>query len=138
MTHPYGLPPPTPAPVEEQVDHDFDAAWAERRAKAPRVRVLGRVYRLPRSAPAKIILFMARNKDRPDQSLNPDELIEMLGCLLGGVDNVHDMLSNGLEMDELEDVMRYCLSSYKSANAGAEAGGQGEAQAPATGITPSV
>jgi hypothetical protein len=138
MTDPFAPPPAAPEPVDEQVDYDFDAAWAERRAKAPRVRILGKVYRLPSTPPAKIILFLSRNQAHPTREIRPDELLELLGTLLGGNANMQTLLSDGLEMDQLSDVMQYCMNSYKTAKE--EAGGQGEAPAPTTGqeTTPSA
>lgn len=143
MTEPFAPPPAAPEPVDEQVDeqvdYDFDQAWAERRAKAPRVRILRKVYILPSTPPAKIILFLSRNQAHPDREIRPDELLELLGTLLGGDANMQALLSDGLEMDQLSDVMQYCMNSYKTAKA-QEAGGQGEAPAPTTGqgTTPSV
>lgn len=116
------------------VDYDFDAAWRERRARAPRVRILGRVYELPRSVPAKLVLFAARAKKRGDSgNVDPDQLADMLGSLLGRR-NLDALLDEGLDLDQLGDVMKFCMSRY-----GGEESGEGEAQAPAQGaMTPST
>jgi hypothetical protein len=66
------------------VDYDFDEAWRERKAArvAPRIRILGKVYSLPHSLPAKLILFAvsARTTGRPaDDQVTAEEAFDMLG-----------------------------------------------------------
>ncbi|GGM76890.1 hypothetical protein GCM10012275_54470 [Longimycelium tulufanense] len=126
----------TESDTVEHVDYDFDAAWAARRRRRPRVRILGRMYALPASPPAKLILFAASAQRRnPDQTIDPDTVVELLGSVIGS-ENVTALLNEGLDLDQLADVLRYCMDRMKNwAN-------QGEAAAPnegaATANTPSA
>jgi hypothetical protein len=121
-----------PAAVnDEPVDYDFDEAWRERKAArtAPRIRVLGKVYTLPASLPAKLILFAvtAKKHGRPaSDQVTAEEAFDMLSALLGE-ENLLDLLNRGLEMDDLPDLLGTCqqvyqkraeLSSANSANSG--------------------
>ncbi|MEC3977906.1 hypothetical protein [Amycolatopsis sp. H20-H5] len=126
--------PPMPPPELEDVDHDFDAAWAERRRKGKRVRIRGNVYELPASVPAKVILFAAKAKrtgaDLAKQ-VDPVEIIDLLSSLLG-TENIGQLLADGLDFDEMGDVMGYCMASYRTDVA------PGEEQAPAVGPAPTT
>jgi len=114
----------TPAEDLDQlpVDHDFDEAWRERKAArvAPRIRLLGKVYTLPPSLPAKLILFAvnARRAGRPaaDQ-VDAEEAFDMLAALLGE-DNLVDLLERGLEVDDLPDLLATCQRLYQERQSG--------------------
>ncbi|WP_370422733.1 hypothetical protein AB8O64_30825 [Streptomyces sp. QH1-20] len=100
------------------VDYDFDEAWRERKAArvAPRIRVLGKVYTLPPSLPAKLILFAvsARKQGRAaDAQVTAEESFDMLASLLGEA-NLLDILDRGLEMDDLPDLLGQCQNVYKA------------------------
>jgi hypothetical protein len=123
-----------PLPIEDDdVDYDFDAEWAARGAVGPRVRIRKRVYQLPASPPAKLILWAANNNRASKKKTNLAEVVDLLGSLLGK-DNVDQVLADGLEIDQLGDVIRFCMGRLKEWRAG-------EAEAPeagATGSTPSA
>jgi hypothetical protein len=99
------------------VDYDFDEAWRERKAArvAPRIRILGKVYSLPHSLPAKLILFAvsARKTGRPaDDQVTAEEAFDMLSSLLGEA-NLVDILNRGLEIDDLPDLLGKCQQVYQ-------------------------
>jgi hypothetical protein len=125
-------------PDQEVVDYDFDEAWRERKAArvAPRIRVLGKVYELPHSLPAKLILFAvsARKQGRAaDEEVNPEEAFDMLSALLGE-ENLIDILNRGLEMDDLPDLLGNCQQVYQRRQE--RPGGNGPA--PAVGAAPTA
>jgi hypothetical protein len=107
-----------PEVVEEQVDYDFDAAWRERKAaeRPPTIRVFGTVYRLPNSLPAKLILFAAkaqRDGRGAESKIDPLEAYDLMACLLGRA-NLDAILSAGLEMDDMPDLLAQCNRIYKA------------------------
>ncbi|GAA0638271.1 hypothetical protein GCM10010174_70160 [Kutzneria viridogrisea] len=117
-----------PDDVEDVVDYDFDEAWRERKAaqKPPRIRLFGKVYTLPNSLPAKLILFAvkASRSGRPaDSQVQIEEAYELLASLLGRT-NLAEILDAGLEMADLPDVLERCQELYKRR--------QGNPGAPAT------
>ncbi|QIS13586.1 hypothetical protein [Nocardia arthritidis] len=141
-----GLPNNEPAiPDDEiEVDYDFDEAWRERKAArvAPRVRILGKVYTLPNSLPAKLILFAVaarKNGRAAADEVDAEEAFDMLSALLGEA-NLIDIMQRGLEIDDLPDLLDTCQRVYRDRQ---ERPG-GKAQAPAlriagaTGSTPSA
>jgi hypothetical protein len=103
--------------VDVDVDYDFDEAWRERKASrvAPRIRVLGKVYTLPHSLPAKLILFAvsARRNGRPaGDEVTAEESFDLLSALLGEA-NLRDLLDRGLEIDDLPDLLTTCQQVYQ-------------------------
>lgn len=99
------------------VDYDFDEAWRERKAArvAPKIRVLGKVYTLPHSLPAKLILFAvsAKKNGRPaTDQVSAEEAFDMLSALLGE-ENLVDLLNRGLEIDDLPDLLGTCQQVYQ-------------------------
>lgn len=113
------------------VDYDFDAAWAEHTATAPRVRIFGEVYTLPASVPAKLVLFAAKAKKdgSTDRDVTPDEVLDMLSTLLGP-SNLDRIMAAGIGIDQLGDVLQYCMRRYNKLG-----GMPGEAPAPEPGAT---
>lgn len=122
---------PLPIEDDEDVDHDFDAEWAARGAVGPRVRIHKRVYQLPASPPAKLILWASSNTKASKKKVVPAEVIDLLATLIGGKDQVDQLLADGLEMDQLGDVIRFCMGRLKEWRTG-------EAEAPAAGATEST
>jgi len=125
------------------VDYDFDEAWRERKAArvAPRIRILGKVYTLPHSLPAKLILFAVsakKNGRSATEEVNAEEAFDMLSALLGE-QNLVDILNRGLEIDDLPDVLGTCQQLYQNRQ---QNPGNGQAPAPsvtgATANTPSA
>ena len=107
---------------DADVDYDFAEAWRERKAArvAPRIRVLGKVYTLPPSLPAKLILFAvsARRKERAAEDLvTAEEAFDMLSALLGEA-NLLDILERGLEIDDLPDLLAQCQQVYQRRSEG--------------------
>lgn len=118
----------------EDIDYDFDAAWAERRRRGKRVRIRGQVYELPASVPAKVILFAAKAKKSGaglNKAVSPEEIVDLLSSLLG-VANMDRLMASGMDFDEMGDVMAYCMKSYRQ-------WGPGEDEAPTvTGPQPQI
>lgn len=119
-----------PTVHEDDVDHDFDASWAERGIKPTRVRILGDVYQLPAEPPAKLILLKARmrNGDR-NREVEQTEVVEMLATMIGRL-NVDRLLDKGIGPTQLLDVMQYCMRHMGQ--------NRGEADAPKAGATAST
>ncbi|GAA0605607.1 hypothetical protein GCM10010174_22960 [Kutzneria viridogrisea] len=129
----------TAAEQDEVVDYDFDEAWRERKAArvAPRIRLLGKVYTLPNSLPAKLILFAvsARRAGRvASEEVNAEEAFDMLAALLGE-SNLRDLLDRGLEIDDLPDLLGTCQRVYQERQSG---NGSAPATTGANGSTPSA
>ena len=123
--------PPEVVDVEDEVDYDFDEAWAERKAaeKPPKIRVFGTVYRLPNSLPAKLILFAvnAKRSGRAAESkIEPAEAYDLMASLLGK-SNLTAILDAGLQMDDMPDLLQRCQEIYNRRQAA-----QGNRLAPAT------
>lgn len=144
MTAPEVWEAPDVVELEEPVDFDFDEAWAERRAaqKPPKIRLFGKVYSLPNSLPAKLILFavQARRGGRAaDSQVTADEAYDLLSALLRE-DNLISILNDGLEMDDLPDLLERCQNIYKARQSRKDTpGGNGQAPAVTTGAqTPST
>lgn len=126
--------------TDETVDYDFDEAWRERKAArvAPRIRVLGKVYTLPHSLPAKLILFAVatrKNGRAADDQVSAEEAFDMLSALFGE-ENLVDILNRGLEMDDLPDLLANCQQVYQKRSAGNGPAGNG--LAPTAGATVST
>jgi hypothetical protein len=107
-----------PAQADDVVDYDFDEAWEHQRAQrapGPKIRLKGTVYELPQSMPAKLILF-ATNAKRQGRTaadqVRPEETRELLGSILG-MDNIDKILSAGVDMEQLGDVLGRCMALYK-------------------------
>lgn len=108
--------------VEDEVDYDFDEAWAERKAaeKPPKIRVFGKVYRLPNSLPAKLILFAVnakRSGRAADSKIDPAEAYDLMASLIGK-SNLGAIMDDGLEMDDMPDLLQRCQEIYNRRQAG--------------------
>jgi hypothetical protein len=117
----------------DDIVHDFDADWAARDAKAPKVKICGKVYRLPGEIPAKIILYAAKAKKSglaATDVVDETQLVDMLNSLLGK-DNVAQIMDDGLGVRQMADVMNYCMDTYKDMMPGAAT--TGEVPAPLRG-----
>lgn len=115
----------------DDVDFDFDAHWRNVRAKPKTIKVLGRVYELPASVPAKVMLFAMRNSHNPGRRVQLTEVMELLGMIVGQK-ALDQMLEDGIGFeDQLTDVLAYCMRRYNElgGRGGAGAGGPGEAPA---------
>ena len=90
---------------------DFDAMWAERGLNLVPVRVLGRDYEIPAKLPALVALRIARMRAGSENSavVSDLEINEMAEMVLGKA-NVDTMLADGIEIDQLGDVLQYVLS----------------------------
>lgn len=107
-------PPPAPrreVPVDADGVADFDALWSEHRAKAKKIRALGTVYTLAPVMPASVVVFYQRHRSTPDHKFGADEILEMLGALLGE-DNLKELLAKGLGLGEFEDLLKHCMRVY--------------------------
>ncbi|WP_433067454.1 hypothetical protein [Dactylosporangium sp. CS-033363] len=100
------------------VTFDFDKHWEAKRKeqKRRRVRIYGKVYDLPKSLPAKV-MFLSQRKEFRDKrrKITAEEgfgtIREMLDLSLrpGAVDQ---MLEDGIEMDELPDVLAFVMGHF--------------------------
>jgi len=114
------------------LDQDFDAAWAEHKPK--HVKIKGRIYRLPPEVPANVMILMARQK-RASREDGLTFLEQILKALLSpaGYDQI---LSDGIGLAGLGDVLDWCMKAYDLGKGKSDGGdGEGEAQPPATGAT---
>ncbi|WP_067184630.1 hypothetical protein [Microtetraspora niveoalba] len=110
------------------LDHDFDAAWAEHKPK--HVRIRGKVYRLPPEVPATVLLLLARQK----RAKNSDEGVAFFEKILEGLltpAGYQQILADGIGLTSFKDVVDWCLKVYDLA----KDDGEGEAQPPTTGAT---
>lgn len=98
---------------EEEVDFDFDAAWADRIQTKPRIRLKGVVYELPPVIPAKLILYISKSTkgkkatDEVDVSAFPEML-----ALIFGKENATNIMNSGVGVDELPEVMETVQRIY--------------------------
>ena len=99
---------------KEEVTYDFDAFWEEQGQEEKTIRVLGTVYSLPPSPRASVLLKLLRmRKEKGKEGNIPEaELLEMSEELLGP-EQMKKMLSDGLTIAQLEDVMRKIWEFYK-------------------------
>lgn len=109
------------------LDHDFDAAWAEHKPK--HVRILGRVYRMPAEIPASVLILLARQRqaDRSGDAglVFVEQIIKSLLTPAG----YEQILADGIGITGIRDVLDWCLKAYDIA----KDDGEGEAPPPATG-----
>jgi hypothetical protein len=118
-----------PEDSDPDVDFDFDAHWRARRARPKTIKVLGKRRELPRSVPAKVMLFAMRGERQAQRKVRLEEVLDMLGSLLGQ-ENLDEFLAGGLGLDELTDVLAYCMRQYnKTSRAQVGTGSSGEAAA---------
>jgi hypothetical protein len=112
---------------------DFDEDWAEEDASAPKIRLMGKIYTLPATLPAKLVLFVHRVKTGEDdakRNVGITEIKSMVGVLIGA-DAVEEIVERGIGIDRLGDVLQRCMAVYrKRNNKNADADDAGEANAP--------
>jgi hypothetical protein len=117
---------------------DFDEDWAEEDASAPKIRLMGKIYTLPATLPAKLVLFVHRVKtgdDNAKRNVGIDEIKNMVGVLIGA-DAVEEIVERGIGIDRLGDVLQRCMAVYRKRNNKNDAEDEpGEAEAP-TGAAP--
>jgi hypothetical protein len=98
---------------DEEVDYDFDEAWAERKVTQPTIRLKGNVYHLPAVIPAKFILFVAKatKGKKATDDVTPQEAIVLFEMILGK-DNTKEILESGIGLDELPEVLEQIQRIY--------------------------
>lgn len=95
------------------IDHDFDAAWAERNPK--RIKVRGRVYTLPAERPAKVIILLAREEVSRTRTGKRDiKLLEEILRVMLTPDGYQQMLDDGVSIEQLADIVTYCMRAYNT------------------------
>jgi hypothetical protein len=95
---------------------------------------MGKIYTLPATMPAKLVLFVYRVKsgdDNAKRDVGITEIKNMVGVLIGS-DGVEEIIERGIGIDRLGDVLQRCMAIYrKRNNKNAAEDDQGEASAPA-------
>lgn len=123
------------AEYDDELDHDFDEAWADLKPK--RVRILGRVYNLPPERPAKVMILLIRERKqrKSDGERNMALLEEILTTMFGEV-AYQRILADGIGLDsQVGDVVDYCMSAYNKPTPDGEEDEQGEAPPPKRGAS---
>jgi len=97
----------------KDVTFDFDEFWAEKEEQDKKIKVFGKVYSLPPSPRAGVILrLMKMRKAKGDKGKIPEEeLIEMAEGLIGPKE-MRQMFNDGLTISQLEDVMKKIWELY--------------------------
>jgi hypothetical protein len=98
---------------EEEVDFDFDAAWADRIVTRPKIRLKGETYLLPAVIPAKLVLYITkatRGKKATDE-VDPVMFVEMMS-LIFGEENKEKILESGVGIDQLPEVIEQVQKIY--------------------------
>lgn len=116
---------------DQELAVDFDEAWAEEDAAAPKIRLMGKIYTLPATMPAKLVLFVHRVKtgdENAKREMGITEIKNIVGTLIGA-DAVEDIIERGIGIDRLGDVLQRCMAIYRKRNSKDEP--EGEAEAPA-------
>lgn len=118
---------------DQELAADFDEEWAEADASAPKIRLMGKIYTLPATMPAKLVLFVYRVKSGDDNSkrdVGLSEIKNMVGVLIGA-DAVEEIIERGIGIDRLGDILQRCMAIYrKRNNKDIPEDDQGEATAP--------
>lgn len=118
---------------------DFDEAWAEEDAKAPKIRLMGKIYTLPTTMPARLVLFVHRARvgaDDNNREMKVTEVKGLVGTLIG-TDAVDEIIERGIGFDRLGDVLKRCMDIYRKRNNTNTEDEPGEATAP-TGAAPAT
>ena len=107
---------------------DFDAARKESQRQPARLKAYGTTFDVPASAPMGFVTALGRYEGGDD--LGPAEIDELLRLALGAAVIDH-MYENGLEVDDLEDLMGLVSDQWSSGGGGSA----GEASAPNEGAS---
>jgi hypothetical protein len=120
-----------------EVDHDFDAAWAEVIPK--RVKIKGKVYTLPAELPASVMILAARRqRSKSGRTDTFQQFEEIFGYFMTPA-AYQQLLADGLGIGQLNQILDYCLHAYGiRTQSAAEEEPEGEAAPPATGATGSA
>lgn len=123
--------------LEDDLAVDFDEAWAEEDAKAPKIRLMGKIYTLPATMPARLVLFVHRARsgaDDANRDMKVTEVKGLVGTLIGDT-AVDEIIERGIGFDRLGDILKRCMDIYRKRNTTNNEDEQGEANAP-TGAAP--
>ncbi len=98
---------------EDDVDFDFDLAWSERTVTAPRIRLMGETYTLPKVMPAKIILLITKETKgkKSTDEVDPQVILSMMEILFGK-ENVEQIMNSGLGIEQLPEVVERIQRIY--------------------------
>jgi hypothetical protein len=107
--------------------YDFDAEWSANASKKLPVKIKGRMYTLAEEIPAKAILVAVKLQKQGINALPVEDVLEVIGMLVGGSANAEQMMADGIALHQLMDVMRKCMSLIQN---GLPEELQGEATAP--------
>jgi hypothetical protein len=116
-----------------ELDHDFDAAWAQLKPKY--VRAMGRVYRMPAELPASVVILLARQRRTTNKEQGLAIMEQILKGLLtpAGYDQI---IADGIGLEsQLGDLVSWCVKAYNTKTGKDDAESEGEAEPPATGAT---
>jgi hypothetical protein len=105
---------------DEFVDFDFDESIATRKLVVPpKIRVLGKVYQLPRVMPAKTILLASklRKQKGKNSGASIGDVISLLETVFEK-DNLLQMMEDGIGIDDLGELIGHVHKVYESRNSG--------------------
>ncbi|MEV4457010.1 hypothetical protein [Microbispora sp. NPDC049633] len=111
------------------LDADFDEAWAEHKPK--HVKIKGRVYRMPAELPASVLILLARQRRATRSGEDGLNFLEQILKALLSPAGYEQVLSDGIGITSLKDVVDWCLKAYEIV----KDDGAGEAKPPAPGAT---
>lgn len=110
--------------------HDFDAAREERQAQAPSIKLFGETITLPAARPVAMVLNQRRLAADPAHVMTLDDWCALLGPMFGA-DRVRRWVEqDGMDEDDLADLMVTLPTLY--ADDSDEDEPEGEAEAPTT------
>lgn len=90
---------------------DFDEFWSERNVEPLKVKVFGKVYTLPGAIPASVVLALLRAQAEGVQELQPSAVLTLAESLFGK-SVLDEWLAQGMQLDQLVDVIRWVTDQY--------------------------
>ena len=95
---------------------DFDAMWSERESQTISIRVVGRDYDISGKLPASVALRIARMRSSGGDNavMSNVDVSEMAEMVLGKI-NLDQMLADGIDFDQLGDVLQYIVGVMSGA-----------------------
>lgn len=90
---------------------DFDAAWAERKKEPVETKVLGKVYTLPSTLPAAIMLYTLRSRENGEGEINAEAVFKMAEALYGR-EGLEEIMAKGLDTEQLGDLIKGTIELY--------------------------
>lgn len=98
---------------------DFDAFWGEQKRIPLTVKIFGKHYTLPPALPASIMLYTLRAQASGQNVVGPEVVIKMAEGLFGKK-QLEAIVEEGLDTEQLGDVIKYCTEMYQGGSGGDE------------------